>query len=368
MDKIHGSWTGKVVGSAFGMPFEGKDPRWIAQEFGQVAGWQEAHGRGGGVVNDDEQFELAALICMEREGVAGFTLEKVAKCWRELLNRQFLFTAERQVYLNWRKGIPVNEAAEPRNNPFFDFIGGQMKGEIFGQVAPGDLDGAARLARVDGAVAHHGVGVDGEVFVACLVSKAVASDAHSVPNGPALEEDVREALARCDQRGAYVELAEVVLRWWADYPEPRGWKVAFSNLQRWWREEAVPELERAEEEAPTHPGRERLLRGMREQPWVVCHVLPNAGILLLALLYGKGDFSQTMQLAAMMGHDADCNAGNLGGILGAYAGRSHLPAYWADFVNDEIMAVVKDWEDPSLTRLAMRVHALAEVAEPKRGA
>jgi len=61
-DKCHGSWVGKVTGSTYGMPFEGKNPRWLAKTYKQVAGWQKRHGAGGGVINDDEQFELGATL------------------------------------------------------------------------------------------------------------------------------------------------------------------------------------------------------------------------------------------------------------------------------------------------------------------
>src|SRR4030042_7164532 len=100
-DKCHGSWVGKVVGSTFGMPFEGKNPREIAKQYGQIAGWQAAHGTGGSVVNDDEQFELVALLCLEEGGWDKFTLPNLVKAWQQYLNPKYLFTAEKQVVVNW---------------------------------------------------------------------------------------------------------------------------------------------------------------------------------------------------------------------------------------------------------------------------
>lgn len=355
--KVHGSWLGKVVGSAYGMPYEGKDPRAIWQEAGQLAGWQAAHGTGGGVVNDDEQFEVVALLCMEEVGLDGLTLPHLARYWREYLDRNFLFTAERQVYQNWKRGVDPTEAARPEHNPWYDFIGAQMKGEIFGQVAPGDLALAARLARVDGAVAHHGVGIDGEVFVATMVSQAMT--ATQLPTRADLERATRVALTHCDPEGQYVGLCQQVVQWVHECPAVKNWQETFARLEHWWREEYLAILLETEERTPTHPHRHQVLVAAGINPWRVCHVLPNAGILLIALLYGAGDFSQTLQLAAMMGYDADCNVGNLGGILGAYYGDARLPAYWTEPIDDEILVVLKGWEDPSLSRLARRVQALA---------
>ncbi len=358
-DKCHGSWVGKVTGSAFGMPFEGKNPRDIAKQYGQIAGWQPAHGPGGGVVNDDEQFELVALLCLEEGGWDNFTLPNLAKAWQQYLNPKYLFTAEKQVVVNWKKGIPVEEAALPAHNQWWDFIGAQMKGELFGQIAPGNVPEAARLARIDGAVAHHGIAIEGEVFVACMVSQAM--DSTDIPTREMLVDDVNAALAECDAKDYYVKLMKQVIGWVTEHPEPQGWKKVFEQVEHWWQEETLPVLLDAEEAHPTHKDRKGILANCAVNPWQVCHVLPNAGIIAVALLYGAGDFSQTLQLAAMMGYDADCNVGNVGGIMGAYYGYEYLPSYWRDFTHDEILAVVKDWEDPSLENLARRVQKVAHV-------
>ena len=52
----------------------------------------------------------------------------------------------------------------------------------------------------------------------------------------------------------------------------------------------------------------------------VCHIIPNAGVCALALYYGRGDFARTIELASMCGWDTDCNAGNVGTILGVAVG------------------------------------------------
>ncbi|HMF31391.1 MAG TPA: ADP-ribosylglycohydrolase family protein [Candidatus Lokiarchaeia archaeon] len=352
-DKCHGSWVGKVTGSTYGMPFEGKNPRWLAKTYKQVAGWQKRHGAGGGVINDDEQFELVALICLEQEGYDAFTVDMLARYWAEYLNPKFIFTAEKQVVENWAQGVPPAESALPANNPWWDFIGAQMKGELFGQLAPGNLEEATRLAKIDGAVAHHGIGVDGEVFVACMVSQGMVSS--TIPTRAELADHIRVALDHCTPGNVYVDLMEHVLAWSAGNPEPLGWKTVFEKVENWWREEILPVLIDQEESAPTHPERKSILMSCAMNPWGVCHVLPNAGIVAIALLYGAGDFGQSLQIAAMMGYDADCNVGNCGGILGAYYGYELVPDYWRSFTKDEILAVVRDWEDPSLSHLAERV-------------
>jgi hypothetical protein len=54
----------------------------------------------------------------------------------------------------------------------------------------------------------------------------------------------------------------------------------------------------------------------------------NAAYVVIGLLYGKGDFTRTLEISTRCGQDADCNPSSAGGILGAVLGYSKIPAYW----------------------------------------
>nr|WP_245566465.1 ADP-ribosylglycohydrolase family protein [Tuberibacillus calidus] len=69
----------------------------------------------------------------------------------------------------------------------------------------------------------------------------------------------------------------------------------------------------------------------------VCHIIPNAGVVVLALLYGKGDFSRTIEIATMCGWDTDCNAGNVGTITGVFNGIDGIPDHYRKPINDTIV-------------------------------
>ena len=47
-----------------------------------------------------------------------------------------------------------------------------------------------------------------------------------------------------------------------------------------------------------------------------CHMVPNHALIILALLHGNGDFRRSLMIANTAGWDTDCNAGNVGAILG----------------------------------------------------
>jgi hypothetical protein len=54
----------------------------------------------------------------------------------------------------------------------------------------------------------------------------------------------------------------------------------------------------------------------------------NAAYVVIGLLYGKGDFTRTMEISTRCGQDSDCNPSSAGGILGTLLGYNNIPAYW----------------------------------------
>ena len=63
----------------------------------------------------------------------------------------------------------------------------------------------------------------------------------------------------------------------------------------------------------------------------------NAGVCFMAMAYGKGRFDGTVEIATMAGWDTDCNAGNVGTVLGVACGLKGLPERYRKPVNDGIV-------------------------------
>ena len=121
-------------------------------------------------------------------------------------------------------------------------------------------------------------------------------------------------------------------------------------------------LDRALEQIPAASGYARLVGAVRsyhrEQPddWTAafrrlreahgydrhgggCHILPNSGIIVLALLYGKGDFDRTIRIANLCGWDTDCNVGNVACIMGVLVGLGGIDyERWITPVHDQTIA------------------------------
>ena len=66
-----------------------------------------------------------------------------------------------------------------------------------------------------------------------------------------------------------------------------------------------------------------------DAPWSI-------GAIVIALLYGEGDFGKTICTATNMGEDTDCTAGTAGSIIGIVLGAENIPEKWKTAVSNRI--------------------------------
>ena len=126
--------------------------------------------------DDDINYSYLALSMLEQFGSA-LTTEDVARTWLKTLPVASTFTAERAAYRilitkckEWfpegaEVGFDIGECAD---NPYNDWIGAQIRTDLYGWVLPGRPVEAARLAMIDAQLSHQGDGIYGAVFVAAL--------------------------------------------------------------------------------------------------------------------------------------------------------------------------------------------------------
>ncbi len=339
--KVYGAWLGRVAGSHFGAPLEFRP--FSATQKKYCAGGQKEITRyvkpvDPNQVNDDEIYEIVGLVTLETKGV-DITSEDIAREWDRLLYKM-QFTAERVALRNIRKGImPPDCASETNGNIWYDAIGGQMKADIWGLIAPNCPEVAARYAEIDGKVAHQGVGVEGEIFVAGMISNAFHESN--------VRELIRASLELLPPESAYrrfVEKTESI------YQKHESWRSARQEmLQEWYK--IRRELKRNATFKRKAVFLNRVLSGL--------HVLPNAGIIVLSLLYGADDatdpFGRAVCLGGMMALDTDCNCGNIGAIMGTILGAKGIPPTWKDPLEDTFHTYVKGYEHWRISELAQRI-------------
>lgn len=81
------------------------------------------------------------LALLEAHG-ADLSTEQVAIAWLADLPAARTFTAERAAYRNLLLAMPMAQAAR-RHNPYREWIGALIRGDVFGWVHPGDPYAAA---------------------------------------------------------------------------------------------------------------------------------------------------------------------------------------------------------------------------------
>jgi hypothetical protein len=190
-DRIYGGWLARVIGCVLGKPIEAGWPKSKVIEYLKLANaypltnyiprilplpdkfdlnpepdgtfLNEIHGA---PVDDDTDFTFLALHLLETYGL-DFTTAQVASEWVRHLTYFRIYTAERVAYRNLICSIPPDETAEYLN-PVREFIGGRIRADLYGFVAPGKPELAAALAYKDVSLSHTKNGLYGAMFWAAL--------------------------------------------------------------------------------------------------------------------------------------------------------------------------------------------------------
>ena len=211
-------------------------------------------------------------------------------------------STEHTAYLNLKHGIPAPQSGSIEQNGqiMAEQIGGQIFIDTWGFSNPGNPHRAADYGEAAASVSHDGNGVYGARFICAAIAQAfLTSDVHEI-----LHAALQEIPAVC----TYRDVVEAVIRFHKAHPDH--WRACMEYLQAEWGYDK-------------YPG--------------VCHIIPNAGVCAMSLLYGEGRFDRTVEIATMAGWDTDCNAGNVGSIMGVACGLSGLPAKYRDPINDFIV-------------------------------
>jgi hypothetical protein len=288
-DRVHAVWTAQIAAMLMAWPHEHRvaSTQWLAD---YPKPYQTA------IVDDDWYYEMSAVRAFEKYGV-GMTVAELGRQWLE--DGCGTWGSSREARLNLERGIAAPDSGHPRYNKLWFTIGPQFSADVYGALAPGMVNVAARLARQYGQINGYAEAVDGAIFVAGLVSlgfverdpKVIVRQAARLihPDSP-YRRCLDETIARADAGGSFREIADWVEdRWHIEYP-------ATNNA------------------------------------------VSNGGLVALGVWFGAGDFLKTVNLAARAGDftDADCNAANAAAVVGAMHGMKAIPPHLVAQLGDRI--------------------------------
>ena len=301
-DKVKGGWYGQISGASVGTKLEGYMHDGIVEVYGTRLDDLLSDVS---TFNDDVTYEIAFIQAFKRRKLS-ITSKDVAKEWIRYIN--FGWSAEYVALENLKRGIFPPESGR-RNNPFEEWIGAQMRCMVHGLIAPGKPKQSARLAFLDSVISHSGNGVYGGIHSAVLTSMAFVID------------DIRELVERS------IEFI----------PTGSEFEAVVSQLVGWLKEnENWEDVLRLVE------------KRFEKYNWI--HLYPNTCAVLTALWYGRGDFDRTMEIVLLFGYDVDCNAGEVGTILGVMNGYSGIPKKWIEPLGGELRTYLRDFRVIDLER------------------
>ena len=222
-NRILGAWLGRAAGCSLGKPVEG----WLRERIdaylestnalplddyipyteGEIHPRLKSSTRGNiecMARDDDLDYPILGLLALEGHG-ADLTSRNMANTWLSRMPFYLLYTAESAAYRNLVNRRWPPESATWRN-PFREWIGAQIRADIFGYVSPGWPERAAELAFRDACMSHVKNGIYGEMFVAAMLAATFATDdideiidvgLSEIPANCRLAEAVRETRAWC---------------------------------------------------------------------------------------------------------------------------------------------------------------------------
>lgn len=340
-DRLLGAWLGRCAGCNLGKPVEGW-PRGRIRRYLELAdaypiedyipvidpfpddlplNWCWPDTTRGNVEymarDDDIDYTILGLHVLEDHGF-GFGPMDVAAEWLDHLPFTQVYTAERAAYRNLVRGMVATETASYRN-PYREWIGAQIRADMWGYVSPGDPQRAVRLAYQDASLSHTQNGIYGELWAAALIAIAFLVD------------DVRRALE--------LSLAFVPTR---------------SRLA-----EAIGDVLRSRDDGLEWEEARDAIEDRYYAGYSFVHTVNNAALVSAALLWGDRDFTKTIGYAVQGGWDTDCTGATAGSIFGAMHGAEALPAQWIEPLNDLVRSSIMGFDRSRLSDLATRTLRLA---------
>ena len=319
LDKIMGGWAGQTIGVVYGAPTEFKhqgtlipDNQPISWGEGYVKHWWDRKpGLFDDVYNDltfAEAFEQLGLDCSSEDLAMRFAYAPY-----------HLAHANQAGRYNVRQGIMPPESGNWINNPHADDLDFQIEADFIGLMAPGMVQQALEIADKVGHIMNSGDGFYGGAYVSGLYSAAF------IENNPAKIVDA--ALEGIPAESTFYQCIDDVRKLHKRYPED--WKQTwFEILKKWGSDTGCP-------------------KGVFLSFDIDAKL--NSAYVTIGLLYGGGDFGKSMEIATRCGQDSDCNPATVGGVLGVMLGKSGIPAFWREPL-DEIWDLDFEGTDVSLAK------------------
>ena len=338
-DRILGGWLGRSAGCLLGKPIEkinrsgiiellSSNGTWPISDYitgngipdvlRQKYPWNKHYGKESLKENiecmtedDDMNYPMLNLSTVEEYGDT-FTTENIIQTWMKTAPVLSTFTAERVAYMNALNGIAPPTTALVRN-PYREWIGAQIRADLWGWISPAQPARAAQFAWPDARLSHVRNGMYGEIFFAAAIASSFRNDT--------VQSVIEEALDFIPSKSRFAEAIRFVLT----LPiERQSWDATVDDLYK----------------------------KFGTYHWV--HTINNAALVVAALLSAKGDFEKAICNVVMGGWDTDSNGATVGSLMGTMLGAKKLPSKWIMPLKNKIRSSLKGFDKSLLSDLSIR--------------
>ncbi|GJG30651.1 hypothetical protein PRBRB14_15300 [Hallella multisaccharivorax DSM 17128] len=300
MNKIKGGWAGQTIGVVFGAPYEFKFTGSYVQDYQPVPWsrhyilywWNKKPGLFDDIYNDCtfvETFSELGIDCDQKELAESFAFADYHLAHANQMGRY-----------NIRHGIMPPASGNWINNPHADDIDFQIESDFIGLMTPAMPTEALKVADKVGHIMNSGDGFYGGAFVSAMYSAAFYL--HSPEN------IIKTALSVIPKESKFYQCINDVIVYHEKHPD--NWKECWFMLQDKWNHDV----------------------GCPKGVFLSFNIDAkfNSALVAMAMLYGNGDYTETLDIAARAGQDSDCNPSTCGGILGVMYGYDKIPSFWLD--------------------------------------
>ena len=352
-ERVYAGVLGKIIGVYLGRPFEGWTNERIEERLGEIDYY--VHDKVGVpliVTDDDISGTFTFIRALEDYDYdPQLSPKQIGQTWLNYLieGRSVLWwgglgnSTEHTAYLRLQEGIdaPHSGSIETNGQVVAEQIGAQIFIDGWALVCPGDPARAADFARRAGSVSHDGEAVYGAQVLAAMEAQAFVEDD--------IDKLIDVGLAQIPEDSTLAEMIRDIRNW---HSEAAGnWRYSFKKIQE-------------------NYGYDKYGGN--------CHIMPNHGLIIMALLHSEGDFSEAMKIVNTAGWDTDCNSGNLGCLMGIRNGLDGIDANvdWRTPLSDICYIPTADsgggisdavTQSQRIIEIGARLNG-TEIASPKDGA
>jgi hypothetical protein len=328
-DKIRGGFLGQLLGDLNGLKHEMKyiaDPGEVQEYVPELPD--------GAWTDDDTDIEWPYLLEIQRTGEMLLPYPRISEVWKTHINRRIWCS---HLYLRQLLDLGIDPPMTGRVeiNPWADFnLSGQFVSESWGLISPGMPQTAARIG-----THYTHVSIDLEAIQSTQMMDAMIATAFFTSD---IDRILDAGAAAVDPKSVMRQIMLDVRQWSRQYPND--WRTT-RRLTK--------------EKYCRYGGQD-----MRDRNGVWL----NGASTLAALIYGAGDFVQTVRHAFNFGWDADNNAAASGTIVGVIRGNKWLLGQgWK--IKDQYHNTSRDEmpEDETITSFGARLVAVTQSNIIRRG-